>query len=220
MSLVREIRLSVGAVWAEQNHGGMCVEMVPLKPLPSMRAFRAAPQRGLTLVELMVALAVAAILVTVAVPSMQSFGAARSSAGGADQLMQAIRLARSESLKRLAPVTLCATSDPNAASPDCGDSWKSGWLVFVDTDRDAAVGGTDIVLKVGAPPASLGGLAEDSGAASVTFEANGQAGKAMAFTVTPKVSDASRSTHTANVQHVCVSVAGRIQLKKGSGSPC
>jgi len=168
----------------------------------------------------MVTLAVAAILAVVAVPSMQSFLAARSSAGGADQLMQAIRLARSESLKRLAPVTICSTSDPNAASPDCGGTWKSGWLVFVDTDRDAAVGANDLVLKVGAPPASIGGLAEDSDAASVTFEANGLAGNAMAFTVKPNVSDTDSTAYTANVQHVCVTVAGQIQLKKGSGSSC
>jgi len=189
-------------------------------PTLPWRVGRTAPPRGLTLVELLVTLAVVAILAMVAVPSMQSHLAARSTAGGADQLMQALRLARSESIKRLTPVTLCATSHPDAVSPDCGGDWASGWLVFVDSDRDAAVGGNDLVLKVGSVPASAGRLAEDAGARSVTFEANGLAGRAMAFTLTPAVSDRASTADTANVQHVCLTVAGQIQIKKGSALPC
>jgi len=189
-------------------------------PTLPLRVGRTAPPRGLTLIELLVTLAVVAILAMVAVPSMQSHLAARSTAGGADQLMQALRLARSESIKRLTTVTLCSTPDPHAASPDCGGDWASGWLVFVDTDRDAAVGGNDLVLKVGAVPASVGGLAEDAGAHSVTFEANGLAGRAMAFTLTPAVSHTASTADTANVQHVCLTVAGQIQIKKGSAQAC
>ena len=189
-------------------------------PSLSLRVGRAAPPWGFTLVELLVTLSVLAILAMMAVPSMQSHLAARSTAGGADQLMQALRLARSESIKRLTAVTLCSTRDPHAASPDCGGDWASGWLVFVDTDRDAAVGGNDLVLKVGAVPASVGGLTEDGGARSVTFEANGLAGRAMAFTVTPAVSDRASTVYTANVWHVCLTVAGQIQIKKGSTQPC
>lgn len=189
-------------------------------PTLPLRVGCAAPSRGLTLVELLVTMAVVAILALVAVPSMQSHLTARSTAGGADQLMQALQLARSESIKRLTPVTLCSTRDPHAASPDCGGDWALGWLVFVDTDRDAAVGVNDLVLKVGAAPASVGGLAEDGGARSVTFEASGLAGRAMAFTLTPSVSDRASTAYTANVQHVCLTVAGQIQIKKGSAQPC
>ncbi len=189
-------------------------------PTLPLRVGCTAPPRGLTLVELLVTMAAEVILAMVAVPSMQSHFAARSTAGGADQLMQALRLARSESLKRLTPVTFCSTLQPDAVSPDCVGDWGSGWLVFVDTDRDAAVGGNDLVLKVGAVPASVGGLAEDGGARSVTFEASGLAGRAMAFTLTPAVSDRASTADTANVQHVCLTVAGQIQIKKGSALSC
>lgn len=177
--------------------------------------------RGVTLIELMVTVAVAVILMSVAAPAMQSFVAARAASGAADDLWQALRLARSESLKRLAPVTICATNDPNAASPNChGSDWKSGWLIFVDNDRDVDVGAHEVVLRVGSPTSKVGGLAEDSAAAAVTFEANGLAGGVMKFTVTPRVADTSSSTYTSNVRHVCVTVAGQIQVKKGSGNIC
>ncbi len=177
--------------------------------------------RGVTLIELMVTLAVAVILMSVAAPAMQSFVAARATAGAADDLWQALRLARSESLKRLAPVTICATNDPNAASPNChGSDWQSGWLIFVDNDRDASVGANEVVLRVGSPTSKVGGLAEDNATAAVTFEANGLAGSKMDFTVTPRVADTSSSTYTANVRYVCVKVAGQIKVTKGSGNKC
>lgn len=169
----------------------------------------------------MVTVAVAVILMSVAAPAMQSFVAARAASGAADGLWQALRLARSESLKRLAPVTICATTEPNAASPNCdGSDWKIGWVIFVDNDRDASVGGNDVVLRVGSPSSRVGGLSEDSATAAVTFEANGLADGAMQFTVTPNVADTGSSTYTSNVRHICVTVAGQIQVKKGSGSTC
>ena len=86
--------------------------------------------RGFTLLELLVALAILAILLGIGVPSFAA--AIKNSCMSSNQnaLVSSLYLARSEAIKNADSVTVCPRSGSN--SQQCGTSWDNGWLVFVD----------------------------------------------------------------------------------------
>ena len=85
---------------------------------------------GFTLIEVSVALAIAAILVTISVPSYQRFVAKQRVKAATADLHMGLLLARSEAIKRNAVVTL---------SP-AGQCWNDGWNVLVGTTKVATQG--------------------------------------------------------------------------------
>lgn len=180
-------------------------------------------RRGVTLVELVVTLAVLAILVALAAPGLQGFVASRAAGGGADDLQAALRAARAEALKRGQSVALCATDDPNASDPDCNGSedWSKGWLAFVDVAANGTLDAVDTVIRVGHPGGTLGSLTAEGGDDDgvLVFRPNGLSSQVMAFAVLPNLSE-DNSSYDAAVRHVCVNVAGRIQQLQGSDKSC
>jgi type IV fimbrial biogenesis protein FimT len=173
------------------------------------------------MVELLVTLAVAIVLVSIAVPAMNVFVAKRATSAGADELAHAMRIARSEALKRAATISVCASADPNASAPSCGSStdWVNGWLVFLDADKDQTLGDDDLLISVGQPSSSVGGLTEDSDEPAAMFLANGLADGGRTFELTPRL-DATNSGYDAAVRKVCVNVAGRVTVLQGESSTC
>jgi type IV fimbrial biogenesis protein FimT len=106
--------------------------------------------RGFTLVELLVALAVGAILLTIAIPGYAFLVNASRLATATNDLVTTLHLARSEAIKRGIRVTVCKTSSPGAVTPACDAtaSWQQGWLVFVDGDTRGVIDGGDLPLWV------------------------------------------------------------------------
>ncbi|MEE9320319.1 MAG: GspH/FimT family protein [Granulosicoccus sp.] len=86
------------------------------------------PHKGFTLIELVVAMAVAAVLVGVAVPSFTSAIKNNRLQSQTRELQMALLKARSEAVKGRDDMTICA----RATDATCGTDWDNGWLVFID----------------------------------------------------------------------------------------
>lgn len=100
--------------------------------------------RGFTLVELMITLALAAIIMSLAIPGFQDIIRNNRAATQSNELVAALSLARSEAVKRGARVSLCPST--NGAACTGGTDWAEGWIVFLDTaasDAAAPVVGGD-----------------------------------------------------------------------------
>lgn len=105
---------------------------------------------GFTLIEILVVMAVAAILLTVGVPSMRSMVLNNRLVTETNGLVGDVQLARSEAAKRNARTGICSSTDAAAASPTCASTtaWAAGWFSYVDTNSNGAYDdGTDTVLR-------------------------------------------------------------------------
>jgi type IV fimbrial biogenesis protein FimT len=103
--------------------------------------------RGFSLVELVVVLAVAAVALAAAAPNLGETLRNLQLRAAANDLFDAINLARSQALGRDERVRL-APRDPQ------GLDWTRGWTVFVDRDGDRQPGAADEIIAVHGPLAS------------------------------------------------------------------
>jgi type IV fimbrial biogenesis protein FimT len=87
---------------------------------------------GFTLIELMITMAIVAILLTVGVPSLKTFMQGNQLIAATNELVSALHVARSEAIKLNKKVTVCASAD----GKKCANSkdWAQGWIVFVDAE--------------------------------------------------------------------------------------
>lgn len=111
-------------------------------------------QSGYTLVELLVVLAVSAILLGIGVPSFASLSGSSRLSSATNDLISSLHLARSEAIKRNARVVMCISATGNACATS-GD-WDQGWLVFHDANNNATLdAGESVILARPALPAGF-----------------------------------------------------------------
>lgn len=159
---------------------------------------------GFTLVELMVSIALVAIVASVAVPSFNSLVQGNRLISASNQLLSAFHTARSEAIKRSQTITLCATSDGSSCAAT--SDW-SNWLIMA---------GNEIVVQ--------GRLADGlnvSGpaATSINFTALGlvrdNSGAGFASTVQVCTTSSAVSDNTRILSFVA---GGSISVMKGATS--
>lgn len=92
---------------------------------------------GFTLVELMIGIAILAVLAMVAVPAFNDAATNSKLTSYANTFSASLRMARSEAIKRNAAVKMCAS--PDGASCASSGDWQQGWIVFQDTDDDGVL---------------------------------------------------------------------------------
>jgi len=170
----------------------------------------------------MITIAIAAVLLALAAPALQQFVTQKAVASSSDEFLSALRFARSEALKRSAPVTVCSgNGQVSAASAQCGaDTWSKGWLVFSDVNGNGSFdNATDVLLRVQQPlSAQVAGPTASGNSSYVEFVASGivvTGAKSLTFKPTLKVTDVNYNKFTRTV---CVNAQGRANLVSGTTS--
>lgn len=132
---------------------------------------------GLTLVELLIVMAVAAALIATAVPAFQWIIMGDRSLAQATSLLVSLNTARSEAIKQDLPggVTICPGPAADGISCNSTANWAQGWMV-----RNPQGG-----IPVSVVPALGGGnvLSVSPNVTQLTFYSDGSVSNAVAFTL-------------------------------------
>lgn len=126
-------------------------------------------QRGFTLIELILVLAIAALLMMLAAPAFSTFMARQQLSGDVNQIQSVLTFARSEAIKQRQPITvkfsppneLDATRRPEA----CKDA---PWCYWAESAQD---GGEASVMRAG----QTANITQPKGKFSIVFESLGDA---------------------------------------------
>jgi type IV fimbrial biogenesis protein FimT len=97
-----------------------------------------AKQAGFTLLELMLTIALLAVVMGFGVPNMQEFVRNARMSTSANDIITDFNYARSEAVKRRVPVTLCKSQNGTACDADSAAGPFNRWVIFVD-DADPAL---------------------------------------------------------------------------------
>lgn len=173
--------------------------------------------RGFTLIELMVTIAIAAILMVVAVPSLVTYQRNSEMTSFANTLLASINAARAEAMKRGRYAMVV---------PVDGVAWASGWVVFVDVDRTGTYNAAnDILIQTReAPPGFLTvsgtGVANEA-APYIMFDPSGYAAKKSASLVpnlrlTIARNDVSAAEVAEQSRRLVIAITGRARVCKPS----
>jgi prepilin-type N-terminal cleavage/methylation domain-containing protein len=134
---------------------------------------------GFTLLELLFAVLVAAIVIGIGSPSFSEFRRNAQMTRDANAFLTSVQQGRSEAAKRQRPISLCAAADLSVPQPVCsGDPLTavpaSGWLLFEDVNGDCTrtADDTEPVLVRGEPSQRLAAAAT-SARTCISFAANG-----------------------------------------------
>lgn len=164
--------------------------------------------RGFTLLELLVTIAVAAILLGIAVPSYRSMVQQNTMASVANDLVGDLNYARSQAVTRGQPVYLCKSADQSTCT-NAGD-WSQGWIVYSPNPDGGAQTPDDSLIRVHAAVNGQITISGDSHTEdSVSFNANG-------FAMTSNGSFELKGAATSDKTDVIISTSGRIRTEDAS----
>lgn len=183
---------------------------------------------GLTLIEILVALSIIAILAAVALPTFKYIIQSIQVSSAVTSFLADIRFARSEAIRRGGSVVMCRSDNPQASAPVCNDTagaagWAGGWIIFQDLGLASAGGSKDPgdpLLRVQAPLTAIGAIANGQQTASkFRFVATGRllndsqgADSSLTF---------GSANYATNVQRVvCFGLGGRARVAGDGSKSC
>ena len=165
--------------------------------------------KGFTLIELMIVIVIAAIMVTIAVPSMRTMIQNNRITTQANLFLGALNVARSEAVKRGKTVSICSSANQTSCAGN--NAWEAGWIVFVDDSGTAGTrDGTDAIIRVWSALAGGSTLAEGGTASYVQYQTTGTANAAASFSLT--IPDCIGD----QVRTIAISATGRANVTKST----
>ena len=172
-------------------------------------------EKGLTAIELLVVLAVIAILAAVAIPSFVDLTQRNRVSGEVNGFVGDLQFARSEAIKEGQTVTICASA--NGSTCASGGNWRTGWLVFADTNSNQVRDSTETVLRKQPAWAGTDTFTASNNTSAISYSRDGFA---MSSTGTVTLTVHTTPLNAAATRCIAVNLVGRQQVQTANGGTC
>jgi type IV fimbrial biogenesis protein FimT len=184
--------------------------------------------RGFTLIELMVVLAIAAVLTTLAAPSFTRLIQSNTISSSVNTFLADVRFARSEAIRLGGAVVMCRSDAPEALNPVCGtgdgsagNGWVSGWIIFQDLNNNGGKVAAEPLLRVQAPITSMNSIMETGGGGSSTKFRFTATGRLLNLNSATSLQFGGNTMFANDVQRVvCMSLGGRARIAGNGLASC
>ena len=182
------------------------------------------PSSGLTLIELMVTIALVAILAPLASPAIGTFASRSAMRSISTDFSLALQRGRMEAATKNSCVSVCMSGTVGAADPKCTDAgtdWNGGWIAYINntcaapTTADPTVPGNIVLLReAGSSRYTLSNLSGNTDLRAVTFTPRGMT--TTSSTVGFQLNDTAGNAETTMNRTICMDPLGRVRLVSGT----
>lgn len=186
--------------------------------------FHRRSSKGFTAIELMVTIAILAILAGMAAPSFTSIIERWRVRQTTDELQSTFYFARSEAIKRGGNVTILRSGDAGSCTTVGSDTslWSCGWIVFADLNNNGIQDTGEDTLQTSPAPSNVSVQFTNTSNTKLTdpikVDRWGRLSSSttadFAFQLSPK------SGSTANASSICVGSSGRIKRLDSASASC
>jgi type IV fimbrial biogenesis protein FimT len=177
-------------------------------------------QRGFNLTELVIVVAIVAILLGVGVPSYRYITNSYRMSSEVNGLLGDLMYARAESIKEGQGVTVCISKD--GVNCLANAAWQNGWVVFSNPNGDANPPNPNAILRLQAPFTGPGGVADTfiagSGISAVTYNREGFATTAAGFPATT-ITLHDQTANAVWTRCLLISAQGTLTTETPANSP-
>jgi type IV fimbrial biogenesis protein FimT len=171
---------------------------------------------GVTLVEMLTVILIAAILMAIGIPSYRSVTNSNRIASEVNGLLGDLQFARGEAIKEGQTVTACASTD--GVQCTASNSWRNGWIVFSDPNANANVdSAAEAILRVQGAFSGTDTFLASNNTQAFTFNREGVALGIAGGRLITLHDSTSTSTWT---RCLAVSMVGLMATRYYDGSTC